>query len=73
MQTQSPKPWPERLAYSPREFALYLGTGHDVIYRAIARGELVARKLGRRTLITAEDGQRYLDALPRLQKALETA
>jgi hypothetical protein len=33
-------------------------------YIAVGRGELKAAKMGSRTLIDAEDGDRYLDSLP---------
>jgi excisionase family DNA binding protein len=56
-----------RLAFSPREVARQAGVSHDFIYAAIASGQLVARKWGRRTLILATDARRYLDSLPRMQ------
>jgi excisionase family DNA binding protein len=59
----------ERLAVSPRELASQAGVSHDFVYKAIASGELVARKWGRRTLILATDAQRYLDSLPRMRSA----
>jgi excisionase family DNA binding protein len=59
-----------RLAFSPREFARRTGVSHDFIYAAIASGQLVARKWGRRTLILATDARRYLENLPRMQSAV---
>jgi excisionase family DNA binding protein len=61
----------DRLAYSPREFARRAGVSHDFIYAAIASGQLIARKWGRRTLILASDARHYLNSLPRMQSADE--
>lgn len=58
-----------RWALSPRELAQRAGVSHDFIYKAIASGQLVARKWGRRTLILASDARRYLESLPRMQTA----
>ena len=60
-----------RFAFSPRELARRVGVSHDFIYAAIASGQLVARKWGRRTLILATDARRYLESLPRMQSADE--
>ena len=64
-----PKENDPRLAFSPRELARRTGVSHDFIYAAIASGQLVARKWGRRTLILATDALRYLESLPRMQSA----
>ena len=40
------------------------GVGRDTLYRAIARGELTARKIGARTVILADELRRWLDAMP---------
>ena len=39
------------------------------VYRAIGRGDLVARKLGKRTIVLASDLQRFLETLPRMGRA----
>jgi excisionase family DNA binding protein len=39
------------------------------IYRALQRGDLTAKKQGRRTLILREELSRYLSALPNYQIA----
>jgi len=57
----------EKLAFSVDEAAIRAGLGRDRIYSAIRNGDLVARKYGRRTLITSEALQRFLNALPPLQ------
>ncbi len=43
--------------------------GRTSFYDAIRRGDLVARKLGRRTVILDSDLRRWLDELPRLTSA----
>jgi excisionase family DNA binding protein len=57
----------EKMAFSVDEAAMRAGLGRDRIYTAIRNGDLVARKYGRRTLITSEALQRFLNALPPLQ------
>ena len=41
------------------------GLGRDTVYSAIRDGRLVARKFGRRTLITDDDLRQFLAGLPR--------
>ena len=48
------------------DFARAHGLSVPTVYRLIERGELIARKVGRRTLITADDEARWLASLPRL-------
>jgi excisionase family DNA binding protein len=55
------------MAFSVDEAAVRAGLGRDRIYDAIRNGDLVARKFGRRTLVTAEALQRFLNGLPPLQ------
>lgn len=43
------------------------GMSRSAIYEALKRGELVARKAGRRTLIPFADLQAYLASLPTFQ------
>jgi excisionase family DNA binding protein len=54
----------DRRAFSPREFAIVSGLGRSTVYELIKSGSLVARKAGKRTLILAEDGERFLRSLP---------
>jgi excisionase family DNA binding protein len=55
-----------RMAMSVAEAAIEANIGRDGIYEAIREGRLEARKWGRRTLITDEALQRFLNALPPL-------
>jgi excisionase family DNA binding protein len=56
---------PGRAAFSIPEVCAHTGLGRDAVYSAIRAGQLVARKLGRRTLITQQDLQRFLARLPK--------
>jgi excisionase family DNA binding protein len=58
-----------RAAHSVAEVCLLLGLSRDMVYSAIRDGRLIARKLGRRTLITDSDLRRFLDRLPRAGKS----
>lgn len=50
---------------------------HDIceqsVYNAINAGLLKARKLGRRTLITAEDEKAFIDNLPTIKPRVRAA
>ena len=60
-----PNPPPsERLAFSIKELALADGLSEDKIRDEIRSGRLLARKVGRRTIITKEDHRRWLAGLP---------
>jgi excisionase family DNA binding protein len=54
-----------RAAHSIAETCALTGLGRDTVYTAIRDGHLVARKLGRRTLITDDDLRQFLAGLPR--------
>jgi excisionase family DNA binding protein len=56
---------PYRVAHSIAEVCAATGLGRDGVYDAIRDGRLVARKLGRRTVIVDDDLRRFLDGLPR--------
>jgi excisionase family DNA binding protein len=56
-----------RLALSVAEAAIEAGVGRDQVYAAIRDGRLQARKWGRRTLITCEAFDRFLNGLPSLR------
>lgn len=46
------------------EAVIYSGMSRTALYLALKRGELTARKAGRRTLISFADLQAYLASLP---------
>ena len=52
------------LAYSIAEACAVARAGRTSVYQAIAAGELVARKRGRKTVILFDDLRRWLDSLP---------
>ncbi|MGI4795064.1 MAG: helix-turn-helix domain-containing protein [Janthinobacterium lividum] len=64
---------PTPLAYTIPDAVRASGIARTRIYALIAEGALESRKAGRRTLITANSLNRYLDGLPpaciRLKKA----
>jgi excisionase family DNA binding protein len=55
------------LAYSVEETLRLLGICRPKLYQEINAGRIVARKLGRRTIILAAEVHRYLDALPQIE------
>jgi excisionase family DNA binding protein len=58
-----------RLAYPINDFADAVGIGRSKIYEEIRDGRLQAKKLGSRTLITAEAASEYLSRLPNAKAA----
>lgn len=63
----------DKLAYSIVEAARVAGIGRSTLYEALAAGELKAVKLGRRTLIPADELRRFLAALPPARPATDAA
>lgn len=57
---------PARAFYSPRETESILGISHASLYRLIGAGQLDARKLGCKTLITAASIERLVAGLPKV-------
>jgi excisionase family DNA binding protein len=57
------------LALSPRDAARAAGIGLTKLFEEIAAGRLKTRKLGRRTLIRAEDLRAWLAGLPERSSA----
>ena len=55
---------PTRLAYSIYEACGLLSVGRTTLYSAIKKGDLKTCKVGRRTLISAEALQLWLETLP---------
>jgi excisionase family DNA binding protein len=58
-----------RFAYSINEVCTATNLGRDAVYRAISAGQLVARKLGKRTVVTSRDLERFLHSLPKAGQA----
>jgi len=56
-----------RHAWSIKEFSREKKIGRDAIYDAIRDGRLIARKLGRRTIILDDEGEAFLKSLPKLE------
>jgi excisionase family DNA binding protein len=59
----------DRIAFTIKEAARASGLSRSLLYVAIGRGELRAKKCGARTLILDADLRRFLRSLPRLAKA----
>jgi excisionase family DNA binding protein len=53
-----------RLAYSISEACGLLSVGRTTLYSAIKKGDLKTCKVGRRTLVTVESLQLWLESLP---------
>lgn len=53
-----------KAAFSVEEFCSVFGVGRTTVYKEMAAGRLLTRKVGRRTLIRAVDAQAWLDNLP---------
>lgn len=60
----SSSPIADALAYSIENAGTMAGVKRDTLYRAIARGELSARKIGARTVILADDLRAWLSRAP---------
>jgi Helix-turn-helix domain len=57
----------EQRAFTIRDVIRHTTLCRDSVYKAINEGRLVARKAGKRTLVTAEDLNAFLQSLPRVQ------
>jgi excisionase family DNA binding protein len=55
-----------RAAFSIPEVMAQTGLGRDKVYNLIRDRVLIARKCGRRTLITAADLESFLQSLPQM-------
>ena len=55
-----------RLLYSPAETEAILGISHATLYRLIRVGRLDAKKIGSKTVITAESIERLIAELPKV-------
>jgi len=54
----------DNLAYSLEQAGAVTGLGRSALYLAVRDRKLVARKLGRRTVVRRADLEAFLDALP---------
>jgi hypothetical protein len=63
-----PRPERPQLADSLNEFARQHGIGLTTVRAEIKAGRLIARKLGRRTIIAAEDARAWLEELPKVAR-----
>lgn len=61
-------PLKDRLSWSPEEASALTGIGLTSIKLATYSGALVARKLGRNTVILPKDLKAWLEALPMIDK-----
>ena len=59
-----PQTTSERSAFSVAEVMVRTGLGRDTVYGLIRDGQLVARKVGRRTLVVGSDLEKFLTSLP---------
>lgn len=50
-------------------FAAHVGVSRAQVYNLLNDGRLTARKLGHRTVIVAEEAQRFIDSLPPYEPA----
>ena len=54
----------DKIAYTPKSLSQATDTGMTKTWEAIKKGDLKARKLGRKRLILREDAMEWLKGLP---------
>ena len=54
-------------AYRLLEFCNVYGVSRDRAYADIRGGDLIARKVGKNTIVLADDAERYIASFPRLE------
>jgi hypothetical protein len=64
-------PLSQRLSVSPEEASALTGIGLTSIREAISRGDLKAKKHGRRTIVLPDDLRVWLKTLPYARKPIE--
>jgi hypothetical protein len=57
----------EKRAYRFREFCETYSVGKDQAYAAIRKGDLIAHKRGKATIILTDDAEKFLASWPRLE------
>lgn len=60
----------KKVAFTLKEAASASGISRSLLYLAISRGDLQARKYGARTLILNSDLRQFLSSLPRLANGI---
>ena len=58
-------------ALSVERAAEAAGVGRTLLFEQIRKGRIVARKVGRRTIITTEELERWLHSLPKRSTGLK--
>ena len=53
-----------QIAYTIKEACTVSRAGRTTLYGAIRRGDLIARKLGKKTLILEDELRRWIEELP---------
>lgn len=61
------------IAYSIKDACAASGIGRTVLYRLLAAGDIVAVKLGQKTLVKADSLRSYVAGLPRAEIGREAA
>lgn len=51
-------------AYTVKEFQSSYGIGHTKFYEEVKAGRLRIRKVGKRSLVSFEDAERWFNSLP---------
>jgi hypothetical protein len=59
----------EKLAYPLIDFCEAVGIGRTHAYEQIAQGRLVAVKIGKKTMVTAAEAERFIASLPAMKSA----
>lgn len=54
---------PGKLAYTVRQFCDGVGIGHTKFYQEVSEGRIKTVKCGKRTLVTADEAQRFVSSL----------
>ncbi len=53
-----------KLAYSIKQACAAIGIGRTMLYKEITAGKILPRKIGKRTVILADDLANYVKTLP---------
>lgn len=68
MEHQDPMPTASRHLFSINDFAAAHAISRTQAYREISTGRLIASKVGKRTVITAENAAAWRAALPEFER-----